>query len=293
MQPRIWIAALRPTHWIKNLLLVAPVLSAHVDPSLDMIGRLALGILLMSFAASSGYLVNDLRDHVADRQHAYKHKRPVAAGKISRRDAALMALFLGWGAISLSCTFFGSKVGMLLAAYMLLTVSYSFFFKRLPVVDVLILAALYVWRLMIGAEIAGIDMSPWLLVFGYSLFVALALVKRVDELAALDVANSTALAGRAYRRNHLSAVLSFSVIFALFSLAILAAYIGFSEAAKAYYHARSWLWVATALLGLWLARLLRRSAAGRLGGDPMVFAASDPVSLALAVCVTVTFIAAA
>jgi 4-hydroxybenzoate polyprenyltransferase len=287
-----WIAALRPAHWVKNLLLAAPLVFAQADLSVAVAARIALAMLLMCAAASAGYIVNDLVDRKSDRKHASKRYRPIADGRIGERQAMVVAALLGGGAVLLAILSFGSHIALLLVGYLSASFAYTVLFKRLPYVDVLLLAWLYIWRFVVGGAVAGIALSSWLMAFGYCLFVSLALAKRLDELASTDADGSTKLDGRAYRGRHSQHLLVLCTGLAVASIAVLAVYVGYSEAAS-YYHARGWLWLAAALLAIWLARIISYAAAGRLKGDPVLFAVSDSLSLILAIGVAAALVAAA
>lgn len=288
-----WIAAVRPAHWVKNLLLAAPVVFAQVDLSAATAARLALAMLLMCAAASAGYIVNDLVDRKSDRKHLSKRHRPIAEGRIGDRQAAVGAALLGGGAVIAATWSLGSHIGLLIVGYLAATFAYSAVLKRLPYVDVLFLAWLYVWRIVIGGAVAGIALSSWLLVFGYCLFASLALAKRLDELASTGADVSIKLAGRGYRARHYRHLLILCGGLSAASIAVLAAYVGYSEAASHQYHARIWLWLATGLLAVWLVHIISHAATGRLNGDPVMFALSDALSLTLAIGVASSLIAAA
>jgi 4-hydroxybenzoate polyprenyltransferase len=289
---RAWAVALRPAHWIKNLLVVAPVIFAHEELTIGLAFDLAISFVVCSLVASAGYLINDVLDLAADRQHVSKRLRPIAAGLIDERQAGVVAAVLALMGLVLALAVFGPYMTALVAAYLLLTAVYSRWLKRLPVVDVLALAVLFSWRLLVGGIASDIVVSGWLLAFGYCLFVALALAKRVDEAAVSDASHLGPLPQRPYRHSSMGLLRLGAFLCAGVALATLAAYVALSAAAEEFYRHEVWLWVSAALLGIWLVHILRRAAAGRLRGDPVVFAASDPMSLILAATVAASLIAA-
>jgi 4-hydroxybenzoate polyprenyltransferase len=178
----------------------------------------------------------------------------------------------------------------LVAVYLVVTAGYSRFFKRLPVMDVVVLAGLYSWRLVIGGFVSDVVVSSWLMGFGFCLFVALALAKRLDEVSAAETAQR-AVPGRAYRRQDRTGLRLGAWLFAGLCIALLVAYCVFSPLAKSHYRHQAWLLAAAALTGWWLIHILRCAARGRLRGDPVVFASSDPISLLLAIAAGATLIA--
>ena len=158
----VWMAFLRPAHWSKNLLVAVPPVFAHLPLSLDLSSRVAAGIVAMSLAASAGYIINDLKDAAFDRLHAHKRQRPIAQGII--RPASALAAVLGLIATSLgiAASLLGSTATWMIVAYLGATIAYSSYFRRVAGADILVLAGLYIWRLLIGGEIAGTPLSAWL-----------------------------------------------------------------------------------------------------------------------------------
>ena len=288
----VWLGALRPAHWIKNVLVAAPMVFGHASPTPWLIFHLAVAFAICSLAASAGYLLNDYLDRDADRLHARKRNRPIALGLIQPAHALLTAAALGFSALILAHVLFAPVMTGLVAAYLLLTASYSRWLKRLPVVDVCVLAGLFALRLLIGGVASDIVVSVWLMGFGCSLFLSLALAKRLDEAVAGAARGIDAIPGRPYRSGDAYALRVATIAAACIALAVLVAYVGLRGGDVRLYRQPEWLWVSVVLLALWLAHMLRRAASGRLNGDPVVIAASDPVSLMLAAGVAGTLILA-
>lgn len=201
------LAALRPSHWIKNAWLAAPLLFAGrvAHPA----SLLATGTLLTAFCALSSavYLINDVADRSLDQQHPDKRSRPVASGSLSSAAALLTALLLsaaGWllagvatAPTGLHPEPFPLDLGaqQWALAYLLNGALYSLAFKRLPVLDVLSIALGFVIRLCAGSAVLLLMPSRWLLVCGFCLALLLALGKRRLELGLVDgVAARPALA---------------------------------------------------------------------------------------------------
>ncbi len=285
----VWMAFLRPAHWSKNLLVAVPPVFAHSPLSLDLSARVAAGIVAMSLAASAGYIINDLKDAAFDRLHAHKRQRPIAQGVIRPTSALAAVLVLIATSLGIAASLLGSTATWMIVAYLGATIAYSSYFRRVAGADILVLAGLYIWRLLIGGEIAATPLSAWLICFAANLFIALALMKRLDELASLEP--STVL-GRGYTGSHRPALLTSTILFATLAMLVSAAYVAFSEAALIYYRNPGWLWLSTVAFVLWLAHLLRRSTAGKIAGDPVVFTATDPTSLVLIAGGSIAYIAA-
>lgn len=277
---RALFLALRPAHWAKNGLLAAPALLAQLPWTGELVFKLVLGMVLASACASAGYLVNDVLDRGADRTHPVKCARPIASGALPVRSALGMAAALAAAALATAWLALGPLVGALLALYLASTVLYSLAVKRLIAVDVLLLAGLYMLRLEIGAEIAGVAISGWLLAFGFTLFTALALLKRLDELAIVKANGTPVVSRRAYGAEHGRIVERVAIGLMAAAMALLAGYV--VAAAWHYYSAPAWLWLAVFLFGTWLALISRHARRGQLRADPVAFAITDPLSLALA-----------
>lgn len=273
-------------------MLVGPAVFAHVAPTGGIAASLALGIVVMSLTASAGYLVNDVIDRRADQAHPLKRKRPIAAGLISVPMALAVATVLALLSAGLSMAFLGGAVALLLAGYLFASIAYSTVLKTLPLVDVAVLASLYMWRLAIGGAIAGIVLSGWLIAFGFSLFMALALTKRLDELSAGENATEISPSRRFYGPQHKLAVLALCIICAVLAAATLVGYVSFSRAAVEHYRHHAWLWTATALLAAWMIHMLGGAMRGKLDGDPVLFSLSDPLSLALVAGTGLSLVAA-
>lgn len=184
------IKQLRPKQWAKNVFLFAAIVFSRrfLDPT--AVAQVLIGFLSFSLLASSGYVLNDYLDREADRRHPKKRFRPIASGALPIPAAwVLMLGSLGGGlalAWALNPWFFGIAV-----VYLATTQSYSAFFKHKVILDVMALAACYVWRAVGGALAIGVAVSPWL--FLCTAFVALFLGfnKRRAELLQIGAGGGT------------------------------------------------------------------------------------------------------
>jgi len=181
-----WIQALRPKQWTKNLLLfVGVVFSQHLtDP--EIVGRAIAGFAAFSLLAGSVYLVNDLRDVEADRQHPRKRSRPIASGRLSAGVA--------WGSLPVLLGVVGAIAwwlgpGFLATAviYVLLNLAYSMGLKHVVLLDVFVIALGFVLRAIAGVQLLlpvapGTELSPWLLVCTFFGALFLGLAKRRREI---------------------------------------------------------------------------------------------------------------
>jgi len=192
-----WIKALRLHQWLKNLLVLVPLLTAHrfLDPS--AIVQSASAFLAFGLCASGTYLLNDLLDLGADRVHPRKRLRPFASGAIPIKYGLVAIPLLMLASLVLALAI---SPGFLLAllAYSAMTLGYSFRLKRIVMVDVVMLAALYTVRIIAGALAIDQTLSFWLLAFSMFIFLSLALLKRYIELEGLRSSGKEKAVGRGY-----------------------------------------------------------------------------------------------
>ena len=199
-----WLRALRPAQWLKNGVVPAAYFFARWDSSQSEYVQglwplINVGIATACFCAvSSGiYLVNDLRDIEADRKHPVKRLRPLAAGELGVTTACVLAAMLLLVGLAESLTLPLAFTGIL-GGYALMQVVYTFALKRIPYVDVFVIATGFVMRAVAGAMALTVRISPWLLLCTFLLALFLALCKRRHEKVLLDDAGAghrEALAG--------------------------------------------------------------------------------------------------
>jgi 4-hydroxybenzoate polyprenyltransferase len=273
-----WLRAMRLHQWIKNSLIFIPALLAMRITDPDVALTLFLALPLMGLVASGTYVLNDLLDLSADRGHPTKTGRPFASGQLKLWQgfmaAPLMILTGLTGGFLISTGF-----GLILLIYLGITLAYSFRLKRVALADTLVLSSLYTLRLVMGAVLAGVMLSQWLMVFSMFLFVSLSLAKRhVEVLRRIDAGERT-LANRGYRAEDAGLTLSLGVASATVVPLILVLYILESAWPSGLYQTPEALWVAPIALSVWLMRVWLLANRGELHDDPVVFALKDPQSL--------------
>jgi 4-hydroxybenzoate polyprenyltransferase len=172
---------MRPRQWTKNLLLFAGIIFAAElgDPTRQ--ARSVLGFVAYCAASSAAYLLNDLKDVVADRTHPLKCRRPIASGEVSRTAALRLAGGLAALAVVLA-GLLGPKSLALLGVFAALQLAYTMVLKHVVLLDVCAIAGLFVIRAAAGAVAVEVRISPWLLVCTALLSLFLALGKRRGEL---------------------------------------------------------------------------------------------------------------
>ncbi|MEJ5329227.1 MAG: UbiA family prenyltransferase [Desulfobaccales bacterium] len=276
---RVLPRALRVYQWLKNLLVLVPLVAAHHFRELALWGQAGLAFLSFSLVASGIYLINDLLDLEADRRHHQKRFRPLAAGELPLTYAPPLALvLLGGGFLTaggLPWAFSG-----LLGLYVILSLLYSLYVKRLALMDVCLLALLYTIRIFAGGEATRIVISYWLLTFSLFFFLSLAFLKRWAELQS-QAGNPHALPGRGYSAVDLEAVAAMGTASGYIAVLVFALYINSTTVAALYRHPHL-LWLIIPLLLYWVSRLWLLARRGEVQEDPILFALKDRGSYAVA-----------
>ncbi len=176
--------ALRPVQWVKNVFVLAPLVFAEhlLEPALLL--RAGISFLAFCFAASSIYLVNDLRDREEDRRHPLKKNRPIASGALPVGIAIAASAGLAAAAIG-AALYLGLHFTIYLAVYLAINLLYSSVLKKIVILDVMAVSSGYVLRVMAGAAAIEVEVSKWLLLC--SIFLALLLIfsKRRHEIVLL------------------------------------------------------------------------------------------------------------
>ncbi|WP_027014187.1 decaprenyl-phosphate phosphoribosyltransferase [Comamonas composti] len=176
------IKLMRPKQWVKNGFVLAPLVFSGSFLDADAIGQALLAVLLFCTASSATYIINDLHDIEHDRRHPKKSRtRPLAAGIVSVPAAlvllAVLYIVLGWG------WFVAPQVVMVIVAYLILNLAYTFVLKHQPVVDIFTIAIGFVLRVYAGAMALSVPVSSWMFITTLCLALYLAAVKRRQELS--------------------------------------------------------------------------------------------------------------
>ncbi len=176
-----YLRLLRPYSWIKNFLVFIPLFFAKQFFSDGKIKIVLLSFILFCLAASCVYIINDLADAQQDRLHPKKQHRPIASGNISPLHAKVLLLALAI-ATSIVLSYFPLTVILLIGAYLVLNVLYSFYLKHVAMLDIVLIAGFYLLRILVGGLAAQVPISNWLILC--TIFLALFLItgKRKSEM---------------------------------------------------------------------------------------------------------------
>jgi len=190
------IRSMRPEQWLKNGFVLAPIVFSGLVGDPEAWLRTLLAVAAFCAASSAVYLVNDVIDREADRSHPIKKNRAIASGEISVAKALAVAVVLVAAAAAVA-VWLGGWFPAVLAAYVVLVLLYSALLKRAIFLDVLVVAAGFVLRVVGGAVAINVPVSNWILVVAYLLALYLALGKRRSELVLLgtEAGNHRAVLG--------------------------------------------------------------------------------------------------
>ncbi|MFH1050742.1 MAG: UbiA family prenyltransferase [bacterium] len=285
-----FIKEIRVYQWIKNILIFLPFLMAH-RPETGIIVNSIFAFISFSFVASFVYLLNDLLDIEADRQHPGKKHRPLASGIFPIHLGILVAPVFLLSGLAIGFFLLPYEFFITLIIYLLLTTGYTFFLKRIIILDVIILSCLYTIRLIAGANATGIEASPWLLGFSIFLFLSLAIMKRYTELGVMIEQNKTKTKGRGYRTEDIGFLNSIGPASGYMSVLILALYVN-SEKVVWLYKIPEMLWLTLLCLLFWISRIWLIAQRGKMYDDPIVFIAKDYVSYIVGFIITILIIGA-
>ncbi len=176
---------LRVHQWVKNGFVFFPAFFAEAIFRPGVLPRVTLGFLCFSFAASAIYMFNDLRDVEQDRLHPVKKHRPIASGAVPLWAVPWASLLLAAAAL-VGAWFLELHFALILVGYLAMNLLYSLGLKRVPILDVCIIAVGFLLRVLAGGLIAHVPVSHWIELITFLLALFLALAKRRDDLVLPD-----------------------------------------------------------------------------------------------------------
>jgi 4-hydroxybenzoate polyprenyltransferase len=266
--------SLRVHQWLKNILLWVPLLLAHELLDAGKIAAVAAAFMAFSLAASGVYILNDLFDLEADRRHPEKKKRMLASGELGIGMAVISIPLLWLGAFMLAWLL--PVVFMFwLGFYIVLNLLYSWYLKRLAVVDVTVLSLLYTGRVFAGAAAAAVAVSPWLVALILFLTFSGALAKRYVELQRLEAEGAGNGYNRGYQAGDAAIVGQLGITSSYLSVLVLALYIQ-SDHVHQLYKTPEWLWAVVIIFFFWVSRVWLLAARGQMNdADPLLSLARD------------------
>ena len=272
----VLLRAIRIHQWVKNLILFVPMITAHRFTDSALFMHALVAFFSFGMCASAVYLINDLVDLESDRQHEHKRNRPLASGAMSVNQALILIPLLLMLGIFLG---YLVSINYLLVSvlYFLTTLGYSFLFKQIVLVDIIVLAILYTIRVVAGGIATNLEVSQWLIGFSLFFFVSLACIKRFSELFNQRKREQSEIKGRGYIVGDLELISQFGIASGCVAVLVLALYITSADVTVIYSSPRM-LWIMCPMLMYWISRLWLIAHRGLVHDDPIVFAIKDRVS---------------
>ena len=286
---RALIQGIRLQHWVKNLLLAAPLVLAHQFDNSESIRACIGAIIVFSLSSSAMYLINDLLDLENDRRHPQKCKRPLAAGKISTNISIATSILFIVASLTISLFTINPTFIIYLCIYIFIAILYSKIIKKVAFIDAIIVTSFYILRILAGGCACSIPVSGSLLGFATLFFLCIVLAKRYGEIRLQMRVGRIEKA--VYMLIHTGYVRKLGILTGVAANTVLCAYIT-SPAASAQYSMPLLLFLWVPLLVVWMIRMWRLLGRERYTIDPIVFALSDPVSLLLGIGMLVTYLGA-
>lgn len=180
-----FIESIRPRQWTKNLLLFAGLIFSQSFFNVSLLFKSVCGFICFCAISSALYLFNDLIDVKQDRLHPLKSSRPLPSGRLSSGAAVTGSILLAGS--GLICSFLlHTGFGLIALIYFLLITGYTLFFKKMVILDVMVIAVGFVLRAVAGTSVIDVSISSWLLVCTIFLALFLGLNKRRNELEILS-----------------------------------------------------------------------------------------------------------
>ena len=279
---KIYINAIRPHHWIKNILIFLPSLTSGII-DIEKSKLLLLAFLAFSFVASVGYLFNDIKDKDTDKKNSYKKHRAIASGALSVKGAVILSVLLFIASLGIIISIGSTQFAMTVAVYLLLTFTYSLYLKHMVVADIITLSLLYTLRVLAGTLILSIDLSVWLLSFSILIFLSLATIKRISELKTLPLGQDE-IKVREYLPNDIIILETLSLVSGYISVVVLIFHFSI-EATQVLYSQYEILWLICPIILYWLTRIILITHRGEMHQDPIIYALKDKISLYIAISI--------
>lgn len=278
--PWLPLRAIRIHQWLKNLLVLLPLVAAHRVGDPQAWGHALVAFVAFGCVASAGYLFNDLLDLGADRHHPRKRFRPLAAGLFSpARAMGWMTGLLATGL--LLALLLPGGLFPLLGLYLVATLLYSSWLKAVPILDIMVIAVLYTLRVIAGGLAIPVPLSFWILVLSLFLFLSLAVCKRFVELQMVAREQQSMAKARGYRVEDRPLLLALGTASGFMAVLVLALYLNSREVGELYRHPET-LWLLCLIFLYWIGYLWFRTTRDQVHDDPMVFAVTDRVTQVLA-----------
>jgi 4-hydroxybenzoate polyprenyltransferase len=177
--------SLRPQQWIKNFFIFAPLLFSRNVLQVNAVLAATATFVVFCIVSSAHYIFNDLMDIEEDKLHPIKSKRPLASGRLKKGSAVAAMLILAAFGLGLAAVI-GLPILIVSLVYLVIQVAYSIRLKHVVILDIFVVAAGFVIRVVAGGLAIKVMISSWLLICTMLLALFLAMSKRRHELVLLE-----------------------------------------------------------------------------------------------------------
>jgi len=287
----------RPHQWVKNLLVfLAPILGQRIgEAEIALTGLWSF--LSLSLVASAVYVLNDRMDLEADRLHPSKSSRPFASGAVSPKAAPLLVFALLTAGFSIAYFLVGDlNYCYALACYFAVTTLYTFWLKKIVMVDALVLGGLFTLRIVMGSVATGVVSSVWLLAFSMFIFTSIAFGKRFSELFKYqdipeDDPRLDSLRRRGYEPGDILLVEMIGICTGIMAVLVMALYMNAEAAAELYVYPQA-LWGVVLAAFYWICNFWMMAHRGKVAEDAVKYIVLDRSSWISAAIVVVCMLVA-
>jgi len=184
---------MRPHQWVKNVFVFAGLVFSQRWELVPLDLAVLRAFAAFCCASSLVYILNDWHDRASDALHPLKRHRPLASGAVTGAQALGLAALLLAAGVTLAAS--NRTLALILALYVALNIAYSWRLKQVPVVDVSLIAAGFMLRLLAGTVAVGIAPSRWLLLTGIFMTLYLGFCKRKAESFHEEASQRAVMAG--------------------------------------------------------------------------------------------------
>ncbi len=185
MKLRAIVQSMRPAQWTKNLFVFAALIFAQKFFSVPLLLKSLAAFFVFCLISGGLYIFNDLLDREEDRAHPKKSQRPIARGEVSLAEALAASLVLEGGSLA-AAFFLNPNFFVAVLIYLVLQLAYSLKLKQVVILDIFVIAAGFVIRVVAGGLVIAVPISSWLLICTTLLALFLAMSKRRHELVLLE-----------------------------------------------------------------------------------------------------------
>lgn len=201
-----YMKLIRIKHYTKNLLIFLPIIFSRNLLEVDLLTNVIFGFVLFCLTASIVYIFNDIKDIESDKLHPQKCKRPIASGKITKKQAIFIIIILAIVTMEIALTKFANNLEIIciLLIYVGINIAYTIKLKKIPIVDIFILAMGFLIRVIFGATLISVQLSNWLYLTILSISFYMGMGKRRNEMIKVSDNEETREVLKYYNKNFLN-----------------------------------------------------------------------------------------